>query len=334
MAQLVYDSIQLGLQTVDITPVAATTVFPGKAAFPELDRGYRNPDEDYGIEDDEFPLRGAMGLRGASTTITGDVCGPDFMHWLEMHSGTTTPTGGPTYTWVYTANTTTDTAKRKTIELGSETASDQWRLTGCLVDELTVGFDALEAPGNMPWTFDASVVALDRSITAKTGSLSAPAVRETYEGHLTTLAEGAVATGFSSLSVLSSSLIMFRYTSRREWVRLAYGSALDTGTAYGLSAKSGITFEMQVAISTTAKTDFHDIHNVAGSPMTERRIRLLSTGSGVNTFITDFRARYRVVGRSERQGEAVYAIQGSMVKDATLGGRIQHTITNLTSVLP
>lgn len=335
MSQMVYDKIQLGTQTVDGTPVAATTVFPGKAAAPELDRGYRNPDEDYGIEDDEFAGRGAMGLRGASTSITGDVCDSDFMHILEMHhAGGISPTGTDPYTWVYTANTTTDTAKRKTIELGSETAQDQWRLTGCLVDELTAGFDALEAPGNMPWTFDASVVALDRSITALTGALSAPAARETFEGHLTTLAEGTVGTAFGSLSPLTASLVMFRYTSRRPWVRLPYGSASDVASAYGISEKSGITFEAQIKIGSTAKTDIHDNFNASGSPITEKRWRLVSSGSGTKTLTTDFRCRYRVVGRAERNGEAVYGIQGSMVKDATLGGRIQTTIVNSTLILP
>ena len=85
MPQMVYDKIQLGRQTTTVTAVAATTVFPGKADAPELDRGYRNPDEDYGIEDDETAGRGAMGLRGASTRITGDVTDSDFMHFLEMH---------------------------------------------------------------------------------------------------------------------------------------------------------------------------------------------------------------------------------------------------------
>src|SRR5688572_17566072 len=158
MAQKVYDKIQLGAQTVDATPVAATVIFPGKASEPELDRGYRNPDEDYGIEDDEYPGRGAMGLRGATTAITADVTDADIMRLFEMpFAGGVTPTGSDPYTWVHTANTTTDTAKRYTIEIGSEAALDQWRLTGCLIDELTMGFDALEAPGNMPWTADASV---------------------------------------------------------------------------------------------------------------------------------------------------------------------------------
>lgn len=335
MSQAVYDVIQLGRQTVDGTAVAATTVFPGKADAPELDRGYRNPDEDYGIQDEEVAGRGAMGLRGASTRISGDVTDSDWMHFAEMHfAGSVAPTGSGPYTWLHTADSTSDTAKRYTIELGSETAQDQWRLTGCLCDELTMGFDALEAPGNMPWTFDASIQALDRSITALTAAQAAPAARETFEGHLTTIAEGAVATAFGSLSVLTASLVMFRFTSSRPWVRLPYGGATDIATAWGQSGKSGVTFEAQIKIGSTAKTNVHDNFNASGSPVTEKRWRLLTTGSGTKTLTVDARVRYRVVGRAERNGEHVYGIQGSMVKDATLGGRIAVTTVNSTSVLP
>ena len=73
MAEKVYDVIQFGRQTLVGTAVAATTRFPGKADAPELDRSYRNPEEDYGSMSDEQPGRGAYGTRGASTRLSGDV---------------------------------------------------------------------------------------------------------------------------------------------------------------------------------------------------------------------------------------------------------------------
>jgi hypothetical protein len=88
-----------------------------------------------------------------------------------------------------------------------------------------------------------------------------------------------------------------------------------------------------IAIGTAAKTAIHDAFNASGSPVTEERWRLVTTGSG-GTATLDFRTRYRVVGRGEREGESVYAITGSHVYDATLGGRIQIALANGVTTIP
>jgi hypothetical protein len=343
MADMAYDIIQLGRQSDVVTAVAASTRFPGKAQAPELDRSYRNPDEDWGTMSDEQPGRGAYGARGASTRLSADVRFEDIMHLLEMHlAGDVSPSVATgLYTWPYVADETASTTKFYTIELGSEDASDQWRLYGCCADELTLGFDQLSAPGNAPWTADASILALDREIHALTTvagtpptQLPAPTILETVEGHLTTLSEGATSEAFASLSEISSSLVMFRVTSSRPYVRRIYGGTTDIATGYGLSGKAGATFEAEVKISSGTKTKIHDTFNASGSPVTEKRWRLRAGGSGSKTLITDARVRYRVVGRGERDGEPVYAIQGSMVRDATLGGRVQVQVQNAITVLP
>lgn len=336
MADKVYDVIQFGRQSAVGTAVAATTKFPGKADAPDLDRAYRNPEEDYGSTSDEQPGRGAYGIRAASTRLTSDVRYQDIMHLAEMHAaGGISPTAGTgVYTWTYTPDETSDSTKKYTIELGSDDATDQWRLTGCVADSLAIGFDALTAPGNAPWTADASILALDREIHALTGSLSAPATLETAEGHFTTLAEGTTSTAFSSLSALTGSLIMFRLTSTRPFVRRVYGGASDTATGWGVSGKAGATFEAELKVGSTAKTNVHDIFDAAGSVVTERRWRVRASGSGVNTLTLDARVRFKTVGRGEREGEPTYLVAGSCVYDSTLGGRYQLAVANAISVIP
>lgn len=326
MADMVFDQIQFGRQAAVGTAVATTILYPGKATSPDLDRGYYNPDEDWGRQSDEQPGRGSFGVRGASLNITSDLRFEDFMHFAEMHfaaisGGTPTGTATP-YTWTYTADETSDTLKSYTIKLGSENASDQWQFTGARVDTLTFGFDALSAPGNAPWTMDAGLVAIDRSITAFS-TATAPSTLETAEGHLTIIKRGSSSTAFGSLSELANSLVMWRASSTNNLVLRPYGGTVDYASAYGKSAKPGITFDAMIAVGTAAKTAIHDAFNASGSPVTEERWRIYTIGSGTKTFTVDSRVRYRVVGRGDREGEPVYAVQGSMVYDATLGGRIQ-----------
>jgi hypothetical protein len=321
MAEMVFDKIQLGRQSVVGTAVAATKIYPSKAEAPALDRGYRNPEEDWGRMGDEQPGRGAYGMRGGSTRITTDMAYDTFMDLFEMHAGAAVITGANPYQYVYTFDTTAFTTKYYTVEVGSETAQDQWQLSGCVVDELVWGFDALSAPGNAPWTLEASVQSLDRSINALTGSLSGPAVMETAEGHLTTLAEGSTATAFGSLSALTASLVSFKATSRVPFVRRIYGGASDIATGWGVSAQPGITFEAGIKVGSTAKTDIHDAFNAAGSVTTEKRWRITATGSGTKTIMTDARVRYQVVERLDRDGESIYNVNGTFVYDSTLASR-------------
>ncbi len=335
MSQIVFDKIQFGRQAAFGTAVAATTVYPGKATAVDLDRGYLNPDEDWGRLSDEQPGRGTFGLRGAAGQLSSQVRFEDIMHLLEMHlAGSITPTGVGPYTWTYTPDETALTPKSYTIELGSETAQDQWRLTGCLATQLSLGFDALTAPGNAPWTTDATLIALNREINALTAALSAPATLETVEGHLTTVSEGTTATAFGSLTELTASLVNFRLTSTVPYTLLGYGSASDTAVDRGVSGKAGITFEAGLKIGATTKSNVHDIYNTSGSTVQERRWRIRAAGSGTKTLTVDARVRFRTIGRADRDGEAIYGISGSMVYDATLGGRAQIAVVNSVSVLP
>jgi len=336
MPEMVFDIVQFGRQTVDGTAVAATTLYPAKVSSIELDRGYLNPDEDYGRMDDEQPGRGSFGLRGATASLESVARFEDIMQVLEAHAaGGIVPTGPGPYTYTYTADSTSDTAKRLTIELGSEATQDQWRLVSALFSELSVGFDALEAPGNQPYTVSGSIEAFDREIAARTPGLSAAPGLETIEGHQTTLSEGSTVTAFGSLTELTASVVAFRWTSTRPWVRRAYGQASgDKATAWGLSEKAGVTFEAELRIAANTKAAIYDQFTAAGSAVAERRWRVRSFGSGTKTFTTDARVRYRVVGRGDRQGEATFAVAGSMVYDPTLAGRLQIAVVNGIATLP
>jgi hypothetical protein len=329
MADRVFDIVQFGVQSTDTTPVAATAIFPSRADAPELDRSFRVPEEDFGRISDLAPGRGAYGVRGASLSLTADARYEDLMRLLEMHGkGGVTPTGTGPYTWTYTFDETSITAKSYTIELGSETAQDQWRLVGCRVEELALGFDALAAPGNAPWQAQASIVAIDRQINALTGSLTAPSTLETAEGHLTTIYEGTTATAFGSLAELAGHLVAYRLTSRIPWDRRVYGSAADTATSYGLAGKGEVTFEAMLKISATAKSNVHDAFT-AGS---ERRWRIKAT-SGTKSLTIDGRVIFESVARGDRNGEAVYAVTGRYVYDPTLASRLQVVLVNNVSVL-
>ena len=67
---------------------------------------------------------------------------------------------------------------------------------------------------------------------------------------------------------------------------------------------------------------------------TERRWRIKCTGSGVNTFTIDARVRFRAVNVGEHENERLFAVEGVFVKDSTLGGRAQITLTNSVATIP
>jgi hypothetical protein len=93
-------------------------------------------------------------------------------------------------------------------------------------------------------------------------------------------------------------------------------------------------FNAAVKIASSAKTNTHDIYNTAGSVVQERRWRIAINGAGTNNLTTDARVRFRTVGRGEHEGQALYAIEGSMVYDATLGGRTQIIGVNAVATVP
>ena len=285
MAEKVFDTIQLGRESVVGTEVAATTVYPGKSTGPDLDRGYLNPDEDYGIISDSYPGRGSFGLRGSSSSIESPVRFEDIGHFLSMHlTEYTAPSGGGPYVYTHAANETDTPISTYTVEMGSEDANDQYTLTGCVVPELTLGFDDLTAPGNSPWTLSAQLEGFDREIKAMTAGQSAPTGMETVEGQFTQLFQGTTGTAFGSLVELSASLKMFRLTSNVPWVRRAYGAASgDKAVAWGLSGKGSATFEAAIKVSSSSAADISDIFNFASAQVQERRWRIKANGSSLVT---------------------------------------------------
>ena len=196
------------------------------------------------------------------------------------------------------------------------------------------GFDALSAPGNSMWKGSLDLVAPARIANALTGTATAPSTLETMEGHLTTLAEGATSTAFGSLSELSASLKQFHFKSDLNAAGRAYGSASDVATSIGRNGKGTIEFDAMVGISSTAKTDIHDIYNVSGSVATERRWRITCTGSGNNSLTIDARVRFRSMNIGEHEGERLYAVNGVWVYDSTLASRGTFTLANAVATIP
>lgn len=334
MAEQVYRVVQLGVETTVGTSVAATQRLAVDAATPELDRASRYGQEDYGRSVRNRAGRGYHGARGSSMPFAGDVSFEQIMRFLEMHfAGAIVPTGTGPYVWTYPFEGGVSTRKTYTIEegvLGS--TQDEWEMAGVLVDELTLEYDALAAPGASPWRMSGTFVGFDRVVATMTAALTLPAL-ETVMGHLTILKEGTTATAFGALAELPASLIRFSMTTSRNNVRRIYGGSSDTATAWGQSEKAGGTFEALVKISANSKSNLHDIWNSAGGSLGERRWRVEASGSGTKKLQIDTRAGIFAVGVDDRDGERVYAVTGEMADDDTLTGPVQAIVTNNMATL-
>ena len=346
MSEGVFNTVQLGRQANIATAVAATTVFPVDNGFLgfELDRATESPEEDFGSTSREYPGRESHGVRWATASLPFVARFEDIVHPLEMHvaaisGGTPTGTASP-YTYGYTYDETGSALnvalKPYTVQYGVKgSTQDEWRAVGVIASDLELGFDAISAPGNSMWKGTLGLVANNREVSTMTASQTAPTTLETMEGHLTTLAEGPVGTAFASLSALSGSLKQFSLRSANNAVGRAYGAASgDTASAIGRSGKGTVEFDALIGINSTSKTDIHDIYNVTGGLATERRWRILVTGSGVNTFTIDGRVRFRTVDVGEHEDERLYAVSGVFVYDSTLLGRGKFTLTNAVATIP
>jgi hypothetical protein len=336
MSENVFNIVQLGKQSGTFTApgsaAAATFLYPVEEPVNmELDRASTFPAQDVGRNMRNRAGSGFHGLRGSTVTLASQVRYEDVMDILEMcFAGGVVPTGVGPYVWVYTFEGATPTLIPYTIEGGNtDAAQSQMRMRSCLVNSLTIGFEALTAPGAFPWTLSAEVFGFDREITALTPALAARTGLEVVQGHRTILSEGTTATAFSALTTLSNSLKSFTATFNRNLARRAYGSASDIPLSYGFTDKSNGTFEMKVAISATAKTDFHDIWNVATpAALGERRWRLKSDGISPKSFQIDLRAGILAVPYDENDGERLFSVTGELVDDDTLVGGAQITVTN------
>jgi hypothetical protein len=330
----VFNKIQLGQQSAHGTPVAAAIVYPADAgAVIELDRATTSPEEDYGDISRHHAGRSYHGVRAAQLTLASEARFEDLPEMLEMHvEGGVTPTGTDPYTWQYDFDETADTLKRYTIEAGSDSALDQYEISDALATDLELGFDALTVPGAQPWRVSATILGKDRVVAAVTAGLSAPPALETMLGHNTTLLEGPVATAFSALPELSAHLAQFRMRSALNLARRVYGGS-DSPTAFGRGAGT-VEFEALLKISASSKTNIHDVWNVSGSLVTERRWRIKVDGSGTKEMTIDGRVAFTTIPIGDRDGERVYQVNGYFVKDATLASRGRITIINGVSTLP
>jgi len=345
MSEGVFNVVQFGRQSSIGTAVAATTVFPVDAGFLgfELDRATESPDEDYGSTSREQPGRESHGVRWATASLPFVARFEDIAHAFEMHvaaisGGTPTGTASPyTYGYVYdeTGSSLGAALKPYTVQYGVKSSTqDEWRAVGVIANELELGFDALSAPGNAMWKGTLGLVAVNREVSTITASQTAPTTLETMEGHLTTLSEGPTSTAFGSLSALTGSLKQFSLRSNNNAIGRVYGGATDVATDIGRSGKGEVEFDALIGISSTSKTNVHDIYNVSGSLATERRWRISVAGSGVNALTIDARVRFRSVNVGEHEGEHLYAVSGVWVYDSTLTGRGKYTLTNAVATIP
>jgi len=340
MSEGVFQVVQFGRQAALATGTAATVIFPVDAGFTgfELDRATEIPNEDFGSTSRDYTGRGSHGVRWATAKL--DTVGrfEDIMHLFEMHftkvSGGTA-TGG-TYSYVpdETSADLASACKPYTIEYGvNGTTQDEWRAVGALCDELELSFDALTAPGNSMWKASANLVAITRTQTAMTDSLSAPGTLTTMEGHLTVFAEGAAGTAYASLGTASATLKQFSFSSKNNAVGRVYGGTADTASSIGRSDKGEISFDALLVIGSTTDSDIRAIYDVAGSVPTERRWRLVTT-VGSQSLTIDGKVLITKCDRDDADGERLYAVSGKYVYDATLGGRMKLTLVNTVATIP
>lgn len=336
MSEAVFRVLQLGHQAGFGTAVAATTIFPvdpGSGEF-ELDRAAESPDEDYGVIARHQAGRGSFGVRIATGSVTGTVRYEDFGHILNMAlndvSSSGTGTGTVTHTW--TNAMTAIGVIPYTLEVSDDT--QDWDVDDVVCTQFDAGFDALTAPGNAMWTFNASLQGSDKEKSTATASLTAPTALETVEGHLTTLSEGPVGTAFDSLTALTAHLVSYRITCNVPKPGRVYGGSSDKAASWGVQ-KSEITFEAELKVSSSSITDVFDIFNVSGGLPTDRRWRISCDGAGVNAMTIDGRVRFTSVNVNPdgRDGERLLAVSGYYVYDSTLASDLQWKIVNANDAL-
>lgn len=341
-AEQVFNTAQLGRQAGTFYAVGAAVA--GNVLYPvmepiviELDRASTYPPEDYGNNFDAHAGRGHHGNRGANFPFSSVMRFGDLMDPLEMHyAGDVVPTGSGPYVWVYPFEIGAPTLIPYSVRSGSETSQDQWVAVGTLLDELTMGFDDLDAPGEHPWTIEGTGIAVDREASALTPGLNAPpaADLETMMGHLSVIKLGSTSTAFASLSEIASSLVSCQIQTQRHLVLRPYGSTSDLAAGFGFSAKSEGEMTFKVKVSATTKTDLHDAWNSSGAALGEKRCRISVDGSGNHEAHFDARIGLTAVPVGERDGERVFECTGKLVVDDVLEAPAQWSITNNQSQLP
>lgn len=333
----VFNTIALGAQAAHGTPVAAAIIFPADAGLmPELDRATTSPEEDHGDISRHHAGRTYHGVRGASMSLAAEVRFEDLPEILEMHAaGGVVPveTTGD-FEWVYDFDEESDTLTRYTVETGADAVQDQWEISDVLATDVEIGYDALTVPGASPWRLSASLLGKDRVQAALTGGLSAPLPLETMLGHHTTLNEGPTSEAFGDLDELAAHLAQFRMRSALNLNRAVYGSTSGDTMASYIRGGGAVEFDAMIRISATSKTNIHDIWNVGGAQVTERRWRINVAGSGNKAMAIDARVAFTTVPIQDRNGERVYGVSGFFVKDPTTATRCRIAVTNQVETLP
>ena len=330
MSELVFHKIQLGTEVTEGTAVAATAVYPcDPGAVTEIDRSPQDPVEDYGHISEQHAGRGAYGVRLAKLTLPSLMRFEDIIRLFDMGiQGGVTPAsaGGGYWTWTYTADDSADSLKSRTLEEGT-TDQQAWRISGALIDQLTLEFGPISAPGEFPWKVSAELIGRDKQPISFTAGLAAPSNLETMQGLTTTVAIGSNSVAFASLPALSASLIQYKLNVNNNIKMRIYGGTTDTATAHGRLHRQ-ISVDAQVKMSATTKNVLYDIFNAAQTAAIEQRWRVSCVGSGSNGMTIDHRVRYSAIPLGERDGEQVYSISGKAVRDDTLGSDLAIAVTN------
>lgn len=319
MAESIYRAVQLGQEATFGTEVDATTVYPtdpGSGEF-TLNRATEIPDEDFQTQIANLGGRGSHGVRIATGSISSQARFEDLGHILQMYGAEAAYTGAGPYTQTYTLGATSTTYVPYTMESTNDV--QDFIATGVVATSLDLGFDEIAAGENTMWNVSADLQAANLVTGTATAALAAPTILETIEGHLTTVSQGTTATAFGSLGALSAHLVSYRLNSEQDKPLRPYGSATDVASEIGLRKRTS-NVSMMLKFSATTVSDVWDIFTVAGSLPTERRWRVVATGSGTKSLTIDHRLLFTDVHLEPdgRDGEILVAVEARATYDSTL----------------
>jgi hypothetical protein len=333
MAEAAFRYVQIGKETTFGSAVQGTIILPldvGSAEF-TLNRAYDIPDEDFGTMIQHLSGRGSYGVRVATASLSMNASYELAPYILGMAIGSAVTSGSADpYTHTFTGDGTADTANSYTFRIVDTV--QPFVAAGVQVMRFDLGFDNIDAGTNSMWKLNADLQAASLATGTATASLSAPSTIQTMEGHLTTLSEGASGTAFASLGELTGSLVQYRLTVEQHKPLRPYGGTADTATAHGDQKRVG-TVAMMLKVSSTVISDIWDIFNVSGALPTDRRARIVSTGSNSHTMTIDHLLEYTDVHVSPnvRNGERLVSVAANCLYDSTLASDLVIAIDNGTA---
>lgn len=239
VSENVFNVIQAGAQAgTAYSPgasVPATLLIPveGSVAF-DLDRSSQFAKQDRGRNVRNSAASGFHGIRGSGCTLPMQGTF-EYLPWLlERHfAGGVVATGVGPYTRVYPFEATTPTLVPATIEGGNtDTNVQQMRLTSALIDQLTIGFPDVVAPGAYPWTASATVLGFDREVSALTSTGGTSEVQ-------TITITGSPTGGTFSLTFLGQTASGIAYNAAGSAVQTALQALTSIGSGNATVSGSG-----------------------------------------------------------------------------------------------